>query len=176
MGIRVYRPYSVSEKMQKYIQSVENLRLKYYRDVDQEDIGYGHRILPNEDFSAGINEAQALEIFQGDIKKICVVLEHALFLVPVSQGQVDALVDFIYNVGFTNFKTSTLYKYLQAKDYSNAWKQFYWTTKVNGKVVHHGWIHVHGKVVDGLIRRRMVEQQFFEPMAPLKGDGSIEFA
>jgi lysozyme len=70
--------------------------------------------------------------------------------VPLTQCQFDALVDFAYNAGAQNLRTSTLLRKLNSGDYAGAAKEF-------GK-----WIYGGGKKLGGLIKRREAEQKLFE--------------
>tara|TARA_R110002073_G_scaffold77799_2_gene188155 strand:+ start:6654 stop:7184 length:531 start_codon:yes stop_codon:yes gene_type:complete len=81
------------------------------------------------------------EIIEQDIKR--------LVSVPLTQGQGDALVSFIYNVGIGNFNSSTLLKKLNAQDYDGAASEF------------SKWKYAGGKVLNGLVIRRKREQQLF---------------
>lgn len=69
--------------------------------------------------------------------------------VPLTQGQYDALVDFAYNAGAQNLRTSTLLKKLNAGDYSGASAEF------------PKWVNGGGKKLPGLIKRREAERQLF---------------
>jgi GH24 family phage-related lysozyme (muramidase) len=52
----------------EYIKDNEGLKLKPYRDSKGIlTIGVGHRIMPDEDFSSGIDKEQAQEIFSKDV-------------------------------------------------------------------------------------------------------------
>lgn len=73
----------------------------------------------------------------------------SLVKVPLTQNQYDALADFIYNVGATNFAKSTLLRKLNAKDYEGAAAEF------------PKWNKGGGKVLPGLERRRKKEQDLF---------------
>ena len=70
--------------------------------------------------------------------------------VSLSQGQFDALVDFVYNCGVGAFESSTMLKLLNAGDYDEAADQF------------EAWDHVHGVVIAGLLRRRIAEEKEFD--------------
>lgn len=72
-----------------------------------------------------------------------------LVRVKLSQAQFDALVSFTYNVGSRNFSTSTLLKKLNAGDYAGAADEF------------PRWNKSHGKVLNGLVRRRAAERELF---------------
>jgi lysozyme len=70
--------------------------------------------------------------------------------VPLTQGQFDALVDFVYNLGVGNFESSTLLRDLNAGDMDAAANEF------------DKWDHVSGQVVAGLLRRREAETKEFQ--------------
>lgn len=67
----------------------------------------------------------------------------------INQNQFDALVDFAYNAGAQNLRTSTLLKKLNGGDIAGASKEF---TK---------WVYANGKVLNGLMKRRLAEQALF---------------
>lgn len=69
--------------------------------------------------------------------------------VPLNQNQFDALVDFAYNAGAQNLRTSTLLRKLNAGDYDGAADEF-------GK-----WIYGGGKPLPGLVKRRGKEADLF---------------
>lgn len=69
--------------------------------------------------------------------------------VPLQQCQFDALVDFAYNLGVNQLKTSTLMRKLNIGDYEGAAKEF-------GK-----WVHGDGKILPGLVTRREAERKLF---------------
>ena len=73
--------------------------------------------------------------------------------VPLTQGQFDALVDFVYNLGPGAFLGSTLLKVLNNGDYSTASNEFLkWNkARVDGIL----------KELPGLTKRRKAEQQLF---------------
>ena len=67
----------------------------------------------------------------------------------INQNQFDALVDFAYNVGTQNLKTSTLLKRVNSGSIFTAANEF-------GK-----WNHCDGKVLRGLTERREAERILF---------------
>lgn len=73
---------------------------------------------------------------------------------PVTQEQYDALVSFVYNVGETQFRKSTLLRKLNAGDCYGAGYEFI------------RWINVNGKPVNGLRTRRDIERALFEKGCP----------
>lgn len=70
--------------------------------------------------------------------------------VPLNQNQFDALVDFAYNAGAQNLRTSTLLKLLNQGKYKEAADQF-------GK-----WVYGGGEKLAGLVMRRDMEKKLFE--------------
>jgi len=69
--------------------------------------------------------------------------------VPLKQAQFDALVDFAYNCGVQNLRTSTLLRKLNARDMAGAAGEF-------GR-----WNQGGGRVLPGLVRRRAAERRLF---------------
>jgi len=70
--------------------------------------------------------------------------------VSLTQNQYDALGSFIYNLGETNFKNSTLLKKLNSGDYDGAAKEF------------PRWNKAAGKTLEGLTKRRAQEYKLFQ--------------
>ncbi|NWD68160.1 lysozyme [Pseudomonas gingeri] len=129
------------------IKSFEGLRLNAYQDsVGVWTIGYG----TTRQVSAGmtITAAQAEQMLQDDISRFEPELS-SLVKVPLNQGQWDALMSFIYNLGAANLGSSTLLKLLNAGDYAGAAAQF------------PRWNKAGGQVLAGLTARRAAEQQMF---------------
>jgi lysozyme len=89
-------------------------------------IGFGHRVQPGENFGNGIDPAQGEAILARDVT----VAEGAvarLVKVPLTQGQFDALVDFVFNLGAARLAESTLLKYLNKSQYdAAAWQLLAW--------------------------------------------------
>lgn len=96
-----------------------------------------------------ITTAQGWQFFDDDIAAV----EHTindLVKVPLSQGQYDALADFIFNEGVGHFETSTLLKLLNAGDYAGAAAQL------------PRWDYAGGQVNEDLEARRAQDQQEFQ--------------
>ena len=82
----------------------------YQCSSGENTIGYGHVVLPNENFTT-ITEEEAEELLRKDIA----IAEDAInryVKVPLTQNRFDALVSFVFNVGVKAFKSSTLLKKL----------------------------------------------------------------
>jgi len=69
--------------------------------------------------------------------------------VPLTQNQFDALVDFSYNAGAQNLRTSTLLKLLNQKEYALAANEF------------ERWVYGNGEKLPGLVKRRALEKALF---------------
>lgn len=111
-------------------------------------IGYGTRIGNPDDYPHGISREDALTQMEAKIKALCMDL-NTLNLGLVNQCQADALISFVYNIGFEAFKASDTYKLLQAKDTQcfYHWRQ---------------WMHdAKGNVEGGLVTRRLKEIKLF---------------
>jgi lysozyme len=73
----------------------------------------------------------------------------SLVKVPLTQGQFDALVSFVFNFGAVKFGGSTLLILLNKGLYGSAAAQFPL------------WCHVDDKIEAGLVKRRAAEQAMF---------------
>lgn len=68
---------------------------------------------------------------------------------PLTQHEFDALVDFVFNLGVATFERSSLLKFINAGNLRAAADEF------------EKWDHASGKVVQGLLRRRLAEKSEF---------------
>lgn len=111
-------------------------------------IGYGH----TQDVKEGdtITQDKAEELLREEVaaKYEPIVVSNTNGL-ELTQGQFDALVSFVYNVGAYNFETSHLLTRLKAGDIEGAAAQF------------ERWNRAGGKVLDGLTARRAAERELF---------------
>lgn len=127
------------------IKRSEGFRAQTYFDVAGfPTIGYGHKLEVNEKYPNGITEEQATALLLTDVA----VAENAvlrLVRVALTQGQFDALVDFVFNLGAGRLLGSTLLMLLNGKAYANAGLQLLL------------WDHAGGKEVAGLKIRRQEE-------------------
>jgi lysozyme len=78
----------------------------------------------------------------------------ALVNVSLTQGQLDALTDFTFNMGAGSLRGSTLLKVLNMKLYAQVPPELY---RVEPDGTQHGWIFGGGKVLPGLVARRKAE-------------------
>jgi lysozyme len=130
------------------IRKSEGLRLKAYKDSGGTlTVGYGHT---GPDVSANkkitMDEAEAL--LQTDVTHAA---DSVLQLTGgnVSQGQLDALTDFVFNLGSDKLRTSTLLRKHRAGNYAGAAAEF------------SRWIYCDGRIEAGLIKRRAAEAHLY---------------
>lgn len=138
-------------KVKNLVKEFEGERLTSYKDVAGKwTIGIGHLINNNERHLIGatISPEESNKLFNRDIKTATNTIDRVVH-VPLNESQYAALASFIFNVGATNFLTSTLLKKLNAGDYSGAANEFL------------RWNKAGGKVVAGLTRRREAEAKLF---------------
>lgn len=129
------------------IKHFEGVRLAAYLDsVGVPTIGVGHTL--GVKMGDRITQEQADEFLRVDIEDAEDAV-HRLVTVPLTQGQVDALVSFTFNLGVGNLGKSTLLKKLNAKDYDGAAEEFL------------KWCLAGGKMLPGLLKRRTAERQMF---------------
>ena len=101
----------ISEYAEAVMKEHEGLRLKAYRCPSGVlTIGYGHtkNVKPGD----VINTDLADRLFVEDVECVERHLDTEKYSRLLSQGQYDALVDFIFNLGWTKFRSSTLRKKL----------------------------------------------------------------
>lgn len=109
-------------------------------------IGYGHTKGVKEGDACTLGQAQ--KWLQEDLQGSEADVE-ALVTVPLTQGQFDALVSFVFNLGASALASSTLLRKLNAGDYLGAADQF------------PRWNKAAGAVQKGLTRRRRAERALF---------------
>ena len=110
-------------------------------------IGYGHRLGP-ADVMPEITEEKAEAVLQWDISQAEQAVTK-LVKVPLTQGQFDALVDFVYNLGTNRLRHSTLLELLNQGNYDAAAKELL------------RWDHAGTREVNGLKLRRQAECLLF---------------
>ena len=137
----------LGERGTEILKYFEGCKLTAYQDsVGVWTIGYGHTKGVYNGMTITQEEAEQmllteLEEYEGYIEDMVTV--------PLTQNQFDALVVWIYNLGPTNFKNSTLLKELNAGNYNAAGQEI---TR---------WNKAGGKVLAGLVKRREAEAELF---------------
>ncbi len=109
-------------------------------------IGYGH----TKDVKEGdkINRDEADYLLQEEM------IEYESYIndfveVPLEQNQFDALCSWVYNLGPTNLKNSTMLRVLNEDKYTDVPQEI------------KRWNKAGGEVLDGLIKRREAEAKMF---------------
>tara|TARA_R110000824_G_scaffold63129_1_gene166360 strand:- start:272 stop:799 length:528 start_codon:yes stop_codon:yes gene_type:complete len=130
------------------IKKSEGLRLVAYLPTPNDvwTIGYGHTETAAEGMKITKKGADALLL--QDLAWVEDAVND-LVKVDINQNQYDALCSFVYNLGKTNFKNSTLLRLLNEGDYQGAADQL------------PRWNKQKGKVLRGLTIRRKEEQELF---------------
>lgn len=139
-----------SKSGMRLTEGFENCRLVAFYDLlagGVLTIGWGHTgsVYPGQT----ITQEQADELLRSDIAT-AVNTVNKFVSVPLTQNEFDALVDFVYNCGVTAFVSSTMHKFINRNMMEDAAQQF------------ELWDHASGKVVAGLLRRRIAERNLFE--------------
>lgn len=144
--------YDISDRGVEFIARKEGFRSDVYLDeAGYPTIGYGHKIEAGESFTK-ITEEEGAELLKKDLQ-IAVSSVRRRVDRPLTQGQFDSLVSFVFNVGDGAFMGSTLLKKLNSRDFDGAAKEFArwkYITKGGQKIVS-----------NGLVNRRKEEQQLF---------------
>ncbi|MGE8518960.1 MAG: lysozyme [Alcaligenes faecalis] len=132
------------------LQYFESCRLEAYWDADGKvwTIGWGDTG-PDVVKGLRITQAEADERLQRRLAREFVPGVLASLARPVSQAQLDAMVDLAYNIGVGAFQSSTLVRLFNAGDQAGAAEQF------------PRWNKSGGKVLLGLRRRRAADRARF---------------
>jgi lysozyme len=129
------------------IKSFEGCRTVAYQDVvGVWTIGYGHTIDVKEGMTITQHQCDVMlevdiETYENYVNKYVIVF--------LTQNQFDALVSWVYNLGPTNFRKSTMLKVLNAGKYDEVPYQM------------KRWNRAGGKVLKGLVIRRKAEAELF---------------
>ena len=138
---------TTSQKGIELIKEFEGCRLKAYKcPAGVWTIGYGttQGVKPN----MVITQAQAETFLKRDIKPAESVLNG--MGINYTQGQFDALVAWVYNLGIGAFKSSTMYRYIVARRND---------VEITDQMVR--WVNAGGRPLAGLKRRRVAEANMF---------------
>lgn len=131
------------------LMEMEGLRLEAYKDAAGEPtIGYGHT--KNVRMGDRISEYWAKEMLREDIEEAEWQVKE--LKVARTEGQLDALTSFVFNLGIGRLKESTLLETIRRGASKAA------ITREFKK-----WVYADGKKLPGLVKRREWEaKRFFE--------------
>jgi lysozyme len=129
------------------VKASEGLRLIAYPDAAGVwTIGWGHTDGVNPGMR--ITEQEAENFLAADLA-VAGDAVSSLVKVPLTQGQFDALSDFVFNLGAGRLMNSTLLRLLNEGNYQAAAKQFPM------------WCMAAGRPEPGLVKRRAAERALF---------------
>ena len=145
--LKYKRNMRISQKCENKLKEYESLQLNaYICPAGVLTIGWGHTgMIDGKKIELGmtITKSKAQELFEEDIATVENPLANEPFANRLSQGQWDALVSFIYNVGWGNYKKSTLRKRINEDiNHTDIPNQF------------RRWNKANDKVLAGLVKRR----------------------
>lgn len=129
------------------IKKFEGCKLKAYKDsAGVWTIGYGH----TGDVFAGqtITQEEADDLLRFDVREAEHYLNNEQII--LNQNQYDALVSFIYNVGYGNFRRSTLRKKVLRNPIDKSIRTEFMR-----------WVYAGGRRLEGLKRRRKAEADLY---------------
>ena len=133
------------------LKKFEGFRDRVYMDVaGLRTIGYGHRLGLGECYPKGITPTQGDAFLASDVA-IAEAAVSRLVQVALTQGQFDALVDFVFNLGAGRLASSTLLRYLNEGRYDDAAWQLL------------AWDHAGARELPALKLRREAEFRLWRP-------------
>ncbi len=146
-----YNKEQVLESASIIIKKWESFKNKMYLcPAKIPTIGYGHVILPSDNIKPTdiITHERAVHLLNKDME---IALQSILKYVQVdlTSNQLAALVSFVFNIGVTAFKKSTMLRMINSKNYTGAAGQF------------SKWVYANGKILKGLQNRRIEECKLF---------------
>ena len=140
---------TTTEILFEKLMEMEGCRLEAYKDAaGVPTIGYGHT--KNVRMGDRISEYWAKEMLREDIEEAEWLVKE--LGVAKTEGQLDALVSFVFNLGIGRLKKSTLLKVIRK---GGSMQQI--------KKEFKRWVFAGGKQLPGLVKRREWEaKRFFE--------------
>lgn len=149
---KVSGQWDISENGYALIRDFEGFRDKAYRDTGGVwTLGFGTIKYPDgRSVKQGdtCTREQAEQWLKSDCRWVDACLDKYV-KATISQNQFDALASFVYNIGESQFRSSTLLAKLNAGDYRVAAANF------------DRWIYDNGKIITGLVNRRAQEKALF---------------
>ena len=145
---------TLSDNCVALVKMSEGCRLDAYADSGGVwTIGYGHT---GADVCSGLvwDEQQCEAALRCDLEAAGEAVSR-LVKVPLTQGQFDALTDFVFNMGAHRLQASSLLFALNAGRYNAVPDQLCHLDAETGE--WHGWVLDDGKVLPGLVTRRQNE-------------------
>jgi lysozyme len=143
-----------SDACYSLIKDFEGASLNAYADpIGIPTIGYGTIAYPDGTkvkLGDTITQEQADEYLEYEVNEKAKGVQKAIDTDTLTQGQMDALVSFAYNLGIGNLRSSTLFK--KAKLYPN---------DPTIRDEFDKWVRAGGQILKGLVRRRKAEADLY---------------
>ena len=153
------------EGIDALLKKYEGCKLKAYRcPANVCTIGYGHTSAAGAPIvldGMTLTQKQCDDILRRDLVKFETAV-HEMVKQPLNQHQFDVLVDFAYNAGVGNLKTSTLLKKVNGADFD----------AVPAELMK--WTKGGGKVLPGLVKRRQAESAWWVSGEPVQVSANNE--
>ena len=152
------------DNLRSLIEEFEGIKLRAYRcpkGIPTIGIGStryedGEKVKLGDEIS--LEDAEAL--YEREIDKVRKEVDQ-LVVPDLNRNQEDALVSFVYNVGITAFKSSTLLEKVNRDPYSNSIKREFMKWTASG-----------GRKLRGLVKRRKAEVDLYFLKTPNYADSS----
>ena len=142
---------NISKEGIDLIKHFEGCRLEAYEDaVGVPTIAYGR--IKDVEMGDSCTQAQAEAWLDEELHEYEGYINDAV-TVALTQNQFDSLVSWVYNLGPSNLKSSTMLKVLNKEQYADVPEQI------------QRWNKAGGKVLEGLTKRRNAEALLFEGKA-----------
>ena len=139
---------NISKEGIDLIKHFEGCRLEAYEDaVGVPTIAYGR--IKDVKMGDSCTQAQAEAWLDEELHEYEGYINDAV-TVALTQNQFDSLVSWVYNLGPSNLKSSTMLKVLNKEQYADVPEQI------------QRWNKAGGKVLEGLTKRRNAEALLFE--------------
>ena len=145
---------TLSERGLRHLVECEGFSARPYADAGRCSVGYGHRVHDGPCSEAAhlhaarLGEEEARALLLADVAR-CEQAVNELVHVPLDQGQFDALVSFVFNVGRRAFRESRLLQAVNAGEFARVPDEL------------RRWVHQGKTRVQGLANRREKEIRLF---------------
>jgi GH24 family phage-related lysozyme (muramidase) len=129
-GVASAGKWLANQTVDAFTKASEGLRLKAYPDAGKWAIGFGHQILPGENFSGGITKEKADQLYTQDMGKAAAMVYKLTAGMGLKPNQMGALDDFQFNTG--TLGNSRILKLLRAgkfEEAAHAFENSYTTSK-----------------------------------------------
>ncbi|WP_039904868.1 lysozyme [Acetobacter tropicalis] len=138
----------IPETLVELVAEFEGFKAEAYQDIGGVwTCGYG-TTGPDIHKGTTFTKEEALQRLSETLQSIWNQIEQKTSIALTSK-QMEALSSFAYNLGTSALFKSTLWKYLEEGEIEQAAQEF------------PKWSHVNGKVITGLLKRRVKEQELF---------------